>query len=170
MQRRGSSSYPSGQSLAPSHKYWMEMQAPSPGHLKGSYGWHGSPGKKSKPCPCVLKVTTKSFRLTIHLLHVLVKIRPDNDLFPVVGLTTATEYVEHGVISAVVQSARVRNGCAWLSNDAVAPGNARNPRRGRRRERDTKSSYASIAFGEFRTAKTNPVRLPSLGRVTVQTR
>ena len=35
--------YPSGQSAAPSHKYWIEMQAPSPGHLNGSYGWQGSP-------------------------------------------------------------------------------------------------------------------------------
>lgn len=37
-----SSSYPSEQSGAPSHRYWMEMQLPSDGHLKGSYGWQAS--------------------------------------------------------------------------------------------------------------------------------
>lgn len=37
-----SSSYPSEQSGAPSHRYCMEMQFPSIGHLKGTYGWQGS--------------------------------------------------------------------------------------------------------------------------------
>lgn len=43
-----SSSYPSAQSGAPSHKYWIEIQAPFPGHLKGSYGWHGSSTETKK--------------------------------------------------------------------------------------------------------------------------
>lgn len=41
-----SSSYPSAQSGAPSHKYCIEMQLPSIGHLNGSYGRHGSEKNK----------------------------------------------------------------------------------------------------------------------------
>lgn len=43
---RISSSYPSEQSGAPSQRYWIEMQFPSPGHLNGSYGWQASIRKK----------------------------------------------------------------------------------------------------------------------------
>jgi len=43
---RKMAAYPSGQSAEPSHKYWIEMQAPpSPGHLNGSYGRQVSPEK-----------------------------------------------------------------------------------------------------------------------------
>lgn len=41
VQSRGSSSYASRQSAAPSHKYWIEMQTPSwPGQRNGCVGWH----------------------------------------------------------------------------------------------------------------------------------
>lgn len=48
VQRVGSSSYPSLQSGAPSHKYCMDIQCPSPGHRNGSYGWHASGKRKKK--------------------------------------------------------------------------------------------------------------------------
>ncbi len=40
VQSLGSSSYPSEQSGAPSHKYWMEIQRPSVGQRKGSNASH----------------------------------------------------------------------------------------------------------------------------------
>lgn len=30
------------QSGAPSHKYWIDIQRPSPGQRNGSYGWQAS--------------------------------------------------------------------------------------------------------------------------------
>lgn len=51
-----SSSYPSEQSGAPSHRYWIEIQFPSPGHLNGSYGWHASESRKD-----IVIIGTESF-------------------------------------------------------------------------------------------------------------
>lgn len=48
VQSRISSSYPSEQSGAPSHKYWIDIQFPSPGHRNGSYGWQASEIKNTK--------------------------------------------------------------------------------------------------------------------------
>lgn len=48
---------------APSQRYWIDMQCPSPGQRKGSYGWQASEKKKQqwKNLFCVFKLHNLNF-------------------------------------------------------------------------------------------------------------
>ena len=79
MQSLGSSSYPSEQSGAPSHKYWMEMQRPSVGQRNGSKASHFKAEKQtidkyyykvvfSDPLPFEVLKKGQIFSLLVYLI------------------------------------------------------------------------------------------------------